>query len=74
MKNNNNNINNKDKDKDANDNVYLSSKKKVKENIPKNISVTDIETVIENYPIEEGILSESDLCSVNILILFTLSF
>ena len=71
-KKNNNNFNNKDKD--ANDNVYLSSKKKVKENIPKNISVTDIETVIENYAIEVGILSESDLCSANIIILFTLSF
>ena len=65
---------NNNKDKDSNDNVYLKSKKKVKENIPKNISVTDIETVIENYAIEEGILSESDLCSANIIILFTLSF
>ena len=55
-------------------NIYLNSKKKVKENIPKNISITDIETVIETYAIEEGILSESDLCSANIIILFTLSF
>ena len=54
--------------------IYLNLKKRVKENIPKYISVTDIETVIENYAIEEGILSESDLCSANIIILFTLSF
>ena len=54
--------------------IYLNLKKRVKENIPKNISVTDIETVIENYAIEEGILSESDLCSANIIILFTFSF
>ena len=59
---------------DMNDNIYLSLKKRVKENIPKNISVTDIETVIENYAIEQGILSESDLCCANIMILFTLSF
>jgi hypothetical protein len=56
------------------DSIYLSLKKKVQKNIPKNISVTEIETVIENYTIEQGILSESDLCSANIIILFTLSF
>ena len=54
--------------------IYLNLKKRVKENNPKNISVTDIETVIENYAIEEEILSESDLCSANIIILFTFSF
>ena len=47
--------------------------KRVKDNIPKTISVTDIESVIENYAIETGILSENDLCCANIIILFTLS-
>ena len=54
-------------------NSYISQLKKVKENIPKIISVTDIESVIENYAIETGILSASDLCCANIIILFTLS-
>ena len=63
-----------DKNADINKNLYLKLKSKVEENIPKNISVTDIETVIENYAIEKGILSESDLCSANLIILFTLCF
>ena len=48
-------------------------KRRIKENIPRNISITDIESVIEKYAIEKGILSESDLCSANIILLFTLS-
>ena len=54
-------------------NLYFILLKKVKENIPKTISVTDIESVIENYAMETGILSENDLCCANIIILFTLS-
>ena len=60
--------------KDINNSIFLLMKKRIKENIPKNISITDIESLIENYAIEKGILSESDLCSANIIILFTLSF
>jgi hypothetical protein len=37
------------------------------------ISVTDIESIIENYSIDTNILSTNDLCCVNIIILFTLS-
>ena len=59
---------------EINKNIYIDLIKRVKENIPKNISVTDIESVIENYAIEKGILSESDLCSANIIILFTFCF
>ena len=47
--------------------------KRIKNNIPKMISVTDIESVIENYAIDSNILSVNDLCCVNIIILFTLS-
>ena len=53
--------------------IFYILLKRVKENIPKTISVTDIESVIENYAIETGILSENDLCCANIIILFTLS-
>jgi hypothetical protein len=58
---------------DINDSIYLLMKRRIKENIPKNISITDIESEIEKYAIEKGILSESDLCSANIILLFTLS-
>lgn len=58
---------------DISDSIYLLMKRRVKENIPKNISITDIESEIEKYAIEKGILSESDLCSANIILLFTLS-
>jgi len=58
---------------DINDSIYLLMKRRIKENIPKNISITDIESIIEKYAIEKGILSESDLCSANIILLFTLS-
>ena len=59
--------------KDKNKILYFILLKKVEENIPKEISVTDIESVIENYAMETGILSENDLCCANIIILFTLS-
>ena len=62
-----NDINEKD------NNLYYILLKRVKDNIPKTISVTDIESSIENYAIETGILSENDLCCANIIILFTLS-
>jgi len=56
------------------DNIpYFRLLKNVKNNIPKTISVTDIESVIENYAIDSSILSTNDLCGVNIIILFTLS-
>ena len=58
---------------DQKGNLFSALSKRVKENIPKTISVTDIESVIENYAIETGILSENDLCCANIIILFTLS-
>ena len=58
---------------DEKKNLFLALSKKVNENIPKTISVTDIESVIENYAIDTGILSENDLCCANIIILFTLS-
>ena len=54
-------------------NPFFSLNAKVKENIPKTISVTDIESVIEDYAMKTRILSPSDLCCANILILFTLS-
>ena len=62
-----NDINEKD------NSLYYILLKRVKDNIPKTISVTDIESSIENYAIETGILSENDLCCANIIILFTLS-
>ena len=58
---------------DISESIHLLMKRRVKENIPKNISITDIESEIEKYAIEKGILSESDLCSANIILLFTLS-
>ena len=53
-------------------NIFFIYLKQVKENIPKTISVTDIESIIENYAIDTGILSENDLCCANIIVLFTL--
>ena len=70
-------LNNLENEEKINSNDFnsriLSLKKKVGKNIPKNISITEIETIIETYTIEHGILSKSDLCCVNIIILFTLS-
>ena len=59
--------------KDKEHNLINILEKRVKDNVPKEISVTDIESVIENYAIETGILSENDLCCANIIILFTLT-
>ena len=55
------------------ENLFFSYLKIVKNNIPKTISVTDIESVIENYSLETNILSDNDLCCTNIILLFTLS-
>jgi hypothetical protein len=59
--------------KDEKENAFYKMLKDVENNIPKTISVTDIESVIENYAIDSNILSVNDLCCVNIIILFTLS-
>jgi hypothetical protein len=55
------------------ENIFFYLYKNVENNIPKMISVTDIESIIENYSIDTNILSTNDLCCVNIIILFTLS-
>ena len=55
------------------DNIFFRLKAMVKANIPKTISVTSIESIIEEYAMETKILSPSDFCCANILILFTLS-
>ena len=55
------------------ENIFFKYFKNVENNIPKMISVTDIESVIENFAIDTNILSPNDLCCVNIIILFTLS-
>ena len=59
--------------KENEENGYSKLLKKIKNNIPKMISVRDIETVIEKYSIDYGILSSKDLCGVNIILLFALS-
>ena len=59
--------------KDKDNNLFYILEKRVKDNIPKEISVTDIESVIENYAMKTGILSENDLYCANIIILFILS-
>ena len=59
--------------KEDNNIPYFKLLNDVKNNIPKTISVTDIESLIENYTIDSNILSINDLCCVNIIILFTLS-
>ena len=45
----------------------------VEENILTQIQVTDIETLVENNCIGEDILTKSDICCCNILLLFALS-
>ena len=45
----------------------------IEENILKNINLNEIETKIENYCINNKILSTSDICCANIILLFTLS-
>ena len=51
--------------------VYYSEV--LKKNIPKEILVIDVENLIENYSIETNLLSRSDLCCSNIILLFSLS-
>ena len=45
----------------------------IEENLLKNINLNEIETKIENYCINNKILSTSDICCANIILLFTLS-
>ena len=45
----------------------------VKENILKEINITEIETRIENICINSRLLTNSDICCANIILLFTLS-
>ena len=63
-------INNSDED-DHNYMQYLSEV--LKNNVPKKLLVIDIENLIENYSIETHLLSMSDLCCSNIILLFSLS-
>ena len=43
----------------------------LKNNVPKKILVIDIENIIENYSIKTHLLTGSDLCCSNIILLFT---
>ena len=63
-------INNSEAD-DHNYMQYLSEV--LKNNVPKKLLVIDIENLIENYSIETNLLSMSDVCCSNIIILFSLS-
>ena len=45
----------------------------INKNHPKEILVIDIENIIETYSIETHLLSQSDLCCSNIILLFSLS-
>ena len=45
----------------------------MEENILKTINVNEIEAKIENYSMENELLSDSDICCANIILLFTLS-
>ena len=45
----------------------------INQNQPENILVINIENIIENYSIETNLLSKSDLCCSNIILLFSLS-
>ena len=53
--------------------IDIFSYDKIKKNILKEISVTDIESLIENYAMDNCLLTQDDLCCANIIILFTLS-
>ena len=63
-------MNNSDEDEN---NYILYCSEVLKNNKPKNILVIDIENLIENYSIETKLLSKSDLCCSNIILLFSLS-
>ena len=58
-------------EKEYNKMFYLSDT--IKNNNPKNILVIDVENLIENYSIETQLLSRSDLCCSNIILLFSIS-
>ena len=45
----------------------------INNNIPRDILVIDVENLIEKYSIETQLLSKSDLCCSNIILLFSLS-
>ena len=49
---------------------YMASS--IEKNQPENILVIDIENIIENYSYETQLLSQSDLCCSNIILLFSL--
>ena len=61
-----------EENENINENEFFNLRKKIQENVPKKILVTEIESIIENYAIEQGILSENDICSANIIILFSI--
>ena len=63
-------INNFDED-DHNYMLYFSDV--LKHNISKEIMVIEIENLIESYSIETNLLTKSDLCCSNIILLFSLS-
>ena len=54
------------------DNIFYMSSY-LNRNKPEQILVIDIENIIENYSIETHLLSQSDLCCSNIILLFSLS-
>ena len=45
----------------------------IEENLLKTININDIEATIENYSVNSQLLSDSDICCANIILLFTLS-
>ena len=51
----------------------FSSSFLIEENILNKIDITNIETIIENNCIKENILTKSDICCANILILFAIN-
>jgi hypothetical protein len=54
-------------------NQILNLSDNISRNIPQDILVIDIENLIENYSIETKLLSLSDLCCSNIILLMSLS-
>ena len=65
-----NKINNIDEEQ-FNNIFYMNDS--IKKNEPENILVINIEDIIENYSIETHLLSKSDICCSNIILLFSLS-
>ena len=56
-----------------NEYLQIFNKFYIEENILNKIEVTDIESCVENNCIKENMLTKSDICCCNILILFSLS-